>query len=427
MKRRERGASLLIPVVLIVVTAGAFAVVVAAGQSGADMDGTNAQADSAEALFLAETGIERATRNFLAGSACAGLSENLTNLATIGIASGRTITITAGANSNRDFSNVLLPATQCRIQVTGQVTASNVSRTLQAIIDRADNLIGSPLVAGFDNPAGTANAAASWTGAPVVPAGAIGSFDHTGGNIAGAVNPPNCTRSAYLVKPNAGVGTPAASSVGTAPVAFTIDRPVAATVVLVSFDYRMVRIRDANNDTCGTNSPGALSCTISSPTVEPGAGSPEGNGGDGEICFTLRDTAGVIYNSTRAEVDASVNNSAAGNPVVTPAVGCQPTNQQAPADPDFAPCSRRYNFSGGTAAADLRPATVRFTFAGPAAPVSFDQVGFKMYRAGGGNAFEMWLDNIRVTVNAPMAGIAGWRDCSVTATNPLLSVCPPVI
>jgi len=130
MSRRERGASLLIPVLLIV-TVGAFAVVVAAGQSGADIDGTNAQADSTEALFLAETGIERATRRFLAGSACsaAGLSENLANLATIGIAAGRTITITAGANSDNDFAGVALPATQCRIEATGRVTASNVSRS----------------------------------------------------------------------------------------------------------------------------------------------------------------------------------------------------------------------------------------------------------------------------------------------------------
>jgi hypothetical protein len=416
-------------VVLVVVTVGAFAVIVAAGQSGADIEGTNAQADSAEALFLAETGIERATRRFFAGSACAGLSEGpLADLTTIGIASGRTITITAGANSNRDFANVPMPGTQCRIQATGQVIASNVSRTLQVIIDRPDNLIGSALVAGFNHPSGTANPAASWTGAPAVVNGSIGSFDHTGGNIAGAVNPPNCTRAAYLVKPNAGGGTPAASSVGILPVAFSIDRPAAATTVTVTFDYRMVRIRDANDDTCGTNS-GAVSCTISSPTVEPGAGSPEGNGGDGEICFTLRDSAGVIYNSTRAEVDASVDNSgaAATNYTVVPPA-CTPTNQRTPTNADFTPCGRRYNFSGGTAAGDLRPATVRFTFTGgPAAPLHFDQFSFKMYRAGGGNAFEMWLDNIRVIPNPATVRIARWRDCSATAANPLVNVCPPVL
>ena len=408
MSRRQRGAGLLL-VVVVIVTAGAFAVIVAAGQSGAGIHGSNAQADATEALFLAETGIERATRRFLAGSACsaAGLSENLTNLATIGIASGRTITITAGANSALDFSGAALPATQCRIQVTGTVTGGNVSRRLQAIVDRAENLIGSPLVAGFDNPAGAANPAASWTGPAPVAGGSIGGYDFTGGNTAG-VNPPNCTRSAYLVKPNAGGGTPAASTVGTAPVSFTINRPVTVTV---SFDYRIVRIRDANNDTCGTNS-AAASCTATSPTID--ATSPEAAGtGDGQICFTLRDSAGVTYNSTRAEIDASVDNSGGGNFTVIPPA-CAPTNQQLATNPDFTPCSLRYNYSGGTGAGALLPATVRFTFAG-AGPLSFDQVGFKMYRAGGGNAFEMWLDNIRVTPNATIAGIAGWRDCSVSA------------
>lgn len=404
MSRRERGASLLIPV-LLVVTVGAFAVVVAAGQSGADIQGTNAQADSTEALFLAETGVERATRRFLAGSACTslGLSENLANLATIGIGSGRTIAITAGANSDIDFAGVALPATQCRIQATGRVTASDVSRTVQVIIDRADNLIGGPLVAGFNNPAGTANPAASWTGPAPVVGGSIGGYDYTGGNTAG-VNPPNCTRSAYLVKPNAGAGTPAASTVGTAPVAFTISRPA---TVIVSFDYRIVRIRDVNNNTCGTNS-GAASCTATSPVLD--ATSPETAGnGDGEICFTLRDTAGATYNSTRVEVDAAVNNSGVGNFTVTPPT-CAPTNQQLPTNADYTPCSLRYNNSGGAAAT----ARVQFTFAG-AVPLSFDQLGFKMYRVGGGNAFEMWLDNIRVTPNATTAGIAGWRDCSVSA------------
>jgi hypothetical protein len=408
MSRRERGASLLIPVLLIV-TVGAFAVIVAAAQSGADIDGTNAQADSTEALFLAETGVERATRRFLAGSACsaAGLSENLANLATIGIASGRTITITAGANSDNDFAGVTLPATQCRIEATGRVTGSNVSRTVQAIIDRAENLIGGPLVAGFDNPAGAANPAASWTGPAPVVGGSIGGYDYTGGNTAG-VNPPNCTRSAYLVKPNAGGGTPAASTVGTAPVSFTINRPA---TVIVTFDYRIIQIRDINDNTCATNS-GAASCTATSPTLD--ATSPEAAGtGDGQICFTLRDTAGVTYNSTRVEVDAAVNNSAGGNFQVGPPA-CAPTNQQLPTNADFTPCSRRYNNSGGAAAT----ARVQFTFAG-AVPLSFDQVGFKMYRAGGGNAFEMWLDNIRVTPNATIGGIAGWRDCSV-------SVCPAV-
>ncbi len=409
MKPRQKGAAMLLPVLLIV-TVVAFAAVVAATQSGGDIQGTNARADSVEALFLAETGIERATRRFLAGSACsaAGLGESLTDLTSIGLGTtGRTLTISAGTSSDLDFAGAALPATRCRIQVTAQIVRSEVVRTVQAIIDRTDNLIGTPLIAGFDNPAGAANPAASWTGPAPVAGGSIGGYDHTGGNAAG-VNPPNCTRSAYLVKPNGGGGTPAASTVGTAPVAFTINRPATVTV---SFDYRMVRIRDLNNNTCATDS-GAASCTATSPTIDPTSPENAGNG-DGQICFTLRDSAGVTYNSTRAEVDASVDNSGGGNFTVGPPA-CAPTNQQLATNADFTPCSRRYNYSGGTGGGSFLPATLRFTFAG-AGPLSFDQFGFKLYRAGGGNAFEMWLDNISVTPNAAIAGIAEWRDCAVSA------------
>lgn len=398
MSARQRGASLLIPV-LLVITAGAFAVIVAASQSGGDIQGTDAQADSIEALFLAETGIERATRRFLAGSACsaAGLGENLADLATIGIASGRTITVSAGALSVQDFSGAALPATQCRIQVTGQVTASNVSRTVQAIIDRNDNLIGSPLVAGFDNPAGATNPAASWTG---------GYYDHTGGLPATAgLNPPNCTRAAYAVKALGG-GARHGSSVGTTPVSFTVNLPV---TLRVRFDYRMFQIPNGDAG-CNSNSLGGA--CVGAPDNEAGLGSPEGGGGDGEICFTLRDTAGVTYNSTRAEVDSSQNLGGSNN-VTLPA--CAPSSQQAPLHTRHTPCSDRYNWSGG----GPDTATVRFTFAGTGT-LSFDQFGFKLYIPTGGTEYEMWLDNILLQPSTgAIAGIAAWRDCAAISCLPV--------
>jgi hypothetical protein len=389
MSRRQRGASLLIPVVLIV-TVGAFAVIVAAGQSGADIEGTNVQADSTEALFLAETGIERATRRFLAAGVCsaAGLSENLANLATIGIAAGRTITIAAGTASDQDFSGAALPATQCRIQATGTVTASNVSRTVQAIIDRSENLIGGPLVAGFDNPAGT-GAAASWTG---------GSYDYTGGLPATALDPPNCTRGAYAVKARGG-GTNTGSSVGTAPVSFTVNRPV---TLRVRFDYRMFRVPNGDAGCNSASGGGACAGAVD-------GNSPEGAGAEGQICFTLRDSAGVTYNSQRAEIDNS-QNLGGSNDVVTPPT-CLPSSQQSPLHTRHTPCSDRYNWSGG----GLDTATVDFIFGGTGT-LSFDRFGFKLYIPTSGNAFEMWIDNIVLQPSTgATAGIAGWRDCSVIA------------
>ena len=58
-------------------TAAAFAVLVAASQSGGDIQATDANADSLQALFLAETGVERALKRFATGTACgAGLAGN---------------------------------------------------------------------------------------------------------------------------------------------------------------------------------------------------------------------------------------------------------------------------------------------------------------------------------------------------------------
>jgi hypothetical protein len=389
MSARQRGASLLIPV-LLVITAGAFAVIVAASQSGGDIQGADAQADSIEALFLAETGIERAARRFLAGSPCsaAGLGENLADLTSIGIASGRTITISAGANSSLDFSGAALAAAQCRIEVRAQVTGSNVARTVQAIIDRNDNFIGSPLVAGFDNPTGAGNPG-SWAG---------GAYDYTGGRPA-AGNPPNCTRSAYLVKPRSGGASSAASSVGTAPVSFTVNGPV---TLLATLDYRILRIGNSGSNTCTTSSGGGA-CTGA---VDPA--SPEA-AGDGEICMTLRDTTGATYNSTRSEVDSAQN---LGGGVIVAGPACTPSTQQLPTNAAYTPCSLHYNISGTGGGAVIGRATVRFIFAGTGT-LSFDQIGFKMWVSAGGNAFEMWLDNILLQPSTgAIAGIAAWRDCA---------------
>jgi hypothetical protein len=391
MNAHQRGASLLIPVLLLV-TVGAFAVVVAVSQSGADIHGTDAQADATEALFLAESGIERAARRFLAGSACsnAGLSENLANLATIGFGANRTITITAGASSGQDFAGAALPATQCRIQVTGQNTTSNVVRTVQAVIDRSENYIGAAAVAGFDNPAGAGNPG-SWTG---------GGYDFTGGNVAGALNPNNCTRAAYAVKPRTGGGASAASNIGTAPVSFTVNRPV---TLLVTFDYRILRIGNSGSNTCVSASGGGA-CPGAADATSPG-------GTDGEVCFTLRDSAGTNYNSTKYAVDSSQNLGGAVQ-VVGPA--CTPTTQQLPTNAAYTPCSLRYNYSGGSAAGNFTGrATVRFTLAG-AGTLSFDRIGYNMFIGAGGQAFEMWIDNVLVQPSTgAIAGVAAWRDCAV--------------
>ena len=84
-----------------------------------------------------------------------------------------------------------LPAnTQCRIAVTARVIASNVSRTIHAIVDR--NLLAGPDNPTFNNPLTAGLTPSGWTG--INPADA---FAPNGGPDGTA---PNCRRSAWTAK-----------------------------------------------------------------------------------------------------------------------------------------------------------------------------------------------------------------------------------
>ena len=164
MRARARGAGLLV-VVLVIVTVAAFAVVVGASQSGGDIQGNDAIADSIEALYLAESGVERALKRYATGAAaCGALGEPpITDLSQLGLGavSGRTITILDGLTT--DFSNVALVSsqTQCRVRVTARINASNVSRTIHAIVDR--NLLQGANNHNFNNTSLAAAPDAAWT------------------------------------------------------------------------------------------------------------------------------------------------------------------------------------------------------------------------------------------------------------------------
>lgn len=88
------------------------------------------EGDSVAALFLAESGLENATQRLNAATAACDVSLAGT---ISGIGSGG-FSIQGGFNT--DYDNVtVLPANQCRVLVTGTVTASNVSRTIQGIVE----------------------------------------------------------------------------------------------------------------------------------------------------------------------------------------------------------------------------------------------------------------------------------------------------
>ena len=120
--RRQRGAATLIAAVLLL-----SVVVVALSLSllnaNTDITDTALQGDGVEALFIAESGLENAIWRFDNGTACGALalSDNV----------GR------GSFSINNGSAAGLPATQCRVQVTGAVTQSDTARTIEAVITQA--------------------------------------------------------------------------------------------------------------------------------------------------------------------------------------------------------------------------------------------------------------------------------------------------
>ena len=383
MKRRERGAGLLVAVILVI-TVAAFAVIVAASQSGGDVRGSDLHADSVQALLLAETGLERALKRFATGTACAALGpENLNNLGSLQMAGGGAITIGAGLTT--DFSNppVNLPATQCRIPVTGTVTPSNVSRTIHAIVDR--NLLGgvtggAPFNADFNNPT-TVGAPTSWTlTQPATPATQLGYANDGGHELQGGT----CSRSAYLIKHLTNNYTVTAQ--GLANVNFTAT---GGSVTTVTFHYRLNQ-RGANG-----------ACLGGGANAGPADICAAAGGQPGTICFRTTDTLGT--NSANVAFNTAHTN--------TQAVGCP----DAGAISAFATCATGYQ--GGYPV----KATINITTGGAGTRTITAFRYMMRLQQGGANARrEMFLDHIEATNNTAVgaAHVRVWRDCS-SAANPV--------
>jgi len=102
--------------------------VIAHQMAATDVHDSGAQNLSVEAVFLAESGLERARRRFGDGTACTALGVDGPH--NLGQGS---FTVNSGATT--DFDGVtVLPVNQCRVQVTGRITATNVARTIEGII-----------------------------------------------------------------------------------------------------------------------------------------------------------------------------------------------------------------------------------------------------------------------------------------------------
>ena len=376
MIRRQRGVGMLL-VVLLVLTVAAFAVIVAASQSGGEVYGSDVNADGMQALLLAESGIERALKRFATGTACgAGLVETINDLTTVGLGNG-THRIAIGTGLTTDFAGAALSATQCRVPVTGTVIASNVTRTVHAIVDR--NLLGGVTGVfnpGFNNPL-SAGAPSSW--ALTQPAGQVGYANNGGPDTVGAA----CSRSAYLLKDR--TNNYEVRAMGVANVDFTIT---GGTNIAVTFHYR---INDRGpNGTCAAGGAAAGPVNICG-----GLG-----GSEGQVCFRTTDSLG-----TNSTANFTSDNT------VTQNVACPDTG----AVSAFAPCQTGYQAGYPT----KQTATITVGGAGTRTITSFRY----MMRLQSGGRREMFVDHIEATNTTAIgaAQVRVWRDCS-TAANPVTCV-----
>jgi hypothetical protein len=358
MRAGQRGAGLLIPV-LLVVTVAAFAVIVAASQSGGDIQGTDANADSLQALLVAETGIERALKRFATGTACGGaLTEAITDLSTIGLGT-TAYRIDIGAGLTTDFAGAALPATQCRLPITATVIASNVTRTIHAIVDR--NLLEGADNPTFNNPL-TGATPSGWDPASFNPANAFapnGSPDGTA---------PNCWRSAWTAKDAPGGVSRRATA--TANVQFTLTP---GSVTTITFHRRAI---DRPSD-CGAL-PGFGPAALPAACLAGMAST---------VCFQLFGTGGAGVWTVGSNVATIPGGIAA----------CPST---------FNPCQT--NYPGYPAKVSVNVAMVGAT--------SVTQFRYYLQVQAGGRK-ELFLDNIEVT-NPTAVGAAYvrvWRDCSTAA------------
>jgi hypothetical protein len=362
MRARERGAGLLIPVVLVL-TVAAFAVIVAASQSRSDIHGSDANADALQALYLAEAGVERALKRFATGTACdAGLAETISDLSTIGLGS-TAFRITIGTALTTDFAGAALVATQCRVPVTGTVLASNVSRTVHAIVDR--NLLDGTDNPTFNNPL-TGATPSGWTG--IDPAAA---FAANGGPDGTA---PNCSRSAWTARNNPGAAGNDRRATASVNVAWTVT---AGSVTAITFHRRAIT-RTAD---CG-----ALPATW--------AGALPGGCGAGlqsTVCFHMIGVGGPAAWFGASNAD----------PIAGPGLAACPTT--------FNPCTTSYQ-----AGVPTTKVSVNVTMTGA---TSVNQFIYYLQLQNAGRK-ELFVDHIEVTNSTAIGGaqVRVWRDCSTVAT-----------
>jgi hypothetical protein len=218
---KQRGFLLIAAVVLIVAAALVLTVMVFLTTTGSISAARHVS--SSQALFIAESGLEKGAREFSLNSAYAG--ETGTSFA------NGSFTITT---STTDFSGNTLPLGHIRLHSVGQTSGGAASRTLERIVG-PENLLPLSANSNFNAPAGTCLP----TDIPPCPtnwdlqatSGTFVPWDDTGGP-----ETPDATRAAYANK------TARGNSVATNAGNFAFSSPIIVTAPLtlqMNFDYKV--------------------------------------------------------------------------------------------------------------------------------------------------------------------------------------------
>lgn len=227
---RQRGAVTLVGALFIIITL-ALMIEVLHRSAGSDILDTAVQSSSVQALFLAESGLEHAAARLGPGSCDA-----TTLTGTYPFANGSFTIEDLGAGFNTDFSSGALPATDCRVRITG-ITTLAAQRVIEAIFRKDGNLLAGAN-ANFNEPPGACDADDTPACYPTGWSLPDNGWDDTGG----AGTPVN--RAAYVIKPNPGGSTATtAGAFGLSP--FTVTAPITLTLNL---DVRVVTSGATNKE-----------------------------------------------------------------------------------------------------------------------------------------------------------------------------------
>lgn len=380
-RRFQSGIALFVSVLLLIAVA-AFGAIMAGAIATSDVSDSTYQGSSVEALYAAESGLERAMKQFETGTGCGSLGTTQT------VVAGRTFTTTAGVTTAFDGATAL-QTSQCRVQSTGGVSGTNASRNLQAILDR--NILVRRNST-FDSPAGTGGAT-GWTATR---------WDYNGGtNTIGTPGALTCGRAVYALHSRAAGGSDASAIGQLADTTSGLFTVTGGNTVTVRFNLRAIRIGSVNSNANDANA---------------GLTDPGGAAADVKVWIRLVDSALVVSDTAVANVirETVVN---PGAPLNTRVPGATPTTQGFPGD--YPACNSFY--ATGTPSSK-RQVTVTVGGAGTRTITTVIIRIFITKNGPSGVAAEAWVDNIELFENsaAPVATVGGgrlaeWRDCAVSS------------